>query len=167
MGLLASSLALGILALMAKGGGRLIGCSTLSVGLAVFAVNVLPLAPVGSLAKEVFTLVGCLGGLALLRIGEVPEHGLDFVRVPFVLGVGFIAVGGWVWFGNRRAARSRPPLVVVAPLPAGTYITPSMTTGLKMLVPLTGKVHATSSFPTFPLLIWSSAEYCEESAPPE
>src|SRR5687768_9162566 len=46
------------------------------------------------------------------------------------------------------------------------YITPSITSGLKMTVPLTGNVHATSSWETFDLLICSSAENCDECAPP-
>ncbi len=34
-----------------------------------------------------------------------------------------------------------------------------------MIVPVTGNVQTTSSWDTFDLLIWSSAEYCDEWAP--
>ena len=50
---------------------------------------------------------------------------------------------------------------------ASTYITSSTTIGLKTkLRSPTGKLQATSSCATFDLLIWSSAEYCEEWPPP-
>src|ERR687890_453555 len=46
------------------------------------------------------------------------------------------------------------------------YITPSTMSGLKITVPVTGSVQTTSSCDTFDLLIWLSAEYWEECAPP-
>jgi hypothetical protein len=46
------------------------------------------------------------------------------------------------------------------------YITLSTISGLKMTVPVTGCVHATSSCETLVLLIWVSAVNCAECAPP-
>ena len=46
------------------------------------------------------------------------------------------------------------------------YIVPSTTSGLKMTVPVTGKLQATPNCVTLDLLIWSSAEYWDECAPP-
>src|SRR5262245_21882678 len=46
------------------------------------------------------------------------------------------------------------------------YMTLSTTSGLKMTVPWTGNVQTISRRETFDLLIWSSAEYCDECAPP-
>ena len=45
-------------------------------------------------------------------------------------------------------------------------ITLSTTIGLNVIFPATGYVQATSSCEMLDLLIWSSAEYCDEWAPP-
>ena len=47
-----------------------------------------------------------------------------------------------------------------------TYMTLSMTMGLKITLPVTGYVHATCNCDTLVLLIWLSAEYWEECDPP-